>query len=256
MNETELRVVCKSCGAEVSPYVTECPYCGARVRKRAPKLERRDGGLEASKTKRELRQERRRERKARRSARIAGRPLVTWALILIPAVALLVRIASGGDLEAFGAVVVPFDSGPWRFLTAQFTYLSVGYLFAVALALAIFAPGLERRLGSPATGLLLVGAGALGTVGAWAVEEQVGTFGVIAGGNGMALAAIAAWFVIRRPEANRLGEDVDSIGVLVCAAVILLLPVVVESADFWSGVTGGAVGALAGVVAARALGRS
>jgi hypothetical protein len=79
---------------------------------------------------------------------------------------------------------------------------------------------------------------------------------VIAGGNGMALAAIAAWFVIRRPEANRLGEDVDSIGVLVCAAVILLLPVVVESADFWSGVTGGAVGALAGVVAARALGRS
>ena len=24
----ELSVVCKSCGSEVSPYVTECPYCG------------------------------------------------------------------------------------------------------------------------------------------------------------------------------------------------------------------------------------
>jgi len=256
MNETELRVVCKSCGAEVSPYVTECPYCGSRVRKRAPKLERRDGGLEATRTRRELRQGRRRERKEKRQARIAGRPLVTYALILIPAVALLVRIASGGDLEAFGAVVVPFDSGPWRFLTAQFAYLSVGYLFAVSLALAIFAPDLERRLGSPATAVLLVACGALGTVGAWAIEEQTGTFGAIAGGNGMALGAIAAWFVIRRPEATRLDEDLDSIGVLVCAAVILLLPVVVESAGFWSGITGGAIGALAGVVAARTLAKA
>ena len=29
----------RSCGAEVSPYITECPYCGTRLRKRAPKLE-------------------------------------------------------------------------------------------------------------------------------------------------------------------------------------------------------------------------
>ena len=36
----DLFVVCKNCGSEVSPYVTECPYCGQRVRKRAPKIER------------------------------------------------------------------------------------------------------------------------------------------------------------------------------------------------------------------------
>src|SRR3954447_16467469 len=36
----ELFVVCKNCQSEVSPYVTECPYCGHRVRKRAPKIER------------------------------------------------------------------------------------------------------------------------------------------------------------------------------------------------------------------------
>ncbi|MEX1220466.1 MAG: rhomboid family intramembrane serine protease [Solirubrobacterales bacterium] len=252
MNETKLRVVCKSCGAEVSPYVTECPYCGARVRKRAPRLERRDGGIEATRTRRELRHEKRRQRKEKRQARIAGRPVVTWALILIPAAALLVRVASGGDLEAFGAVAVPFESGPWRFLTAQFAYLNVGYLFVVSLALAIFAPGLERKLGIPATAVLLVACGALGTMGAWAIEEQTGTFGVIAGGNGMALGAIAAWFVVYRQEATRLDEELDSIGVLVSATVILLLPVVIESADFWSAITGGAIGALAGVVAARA----
>jgi membrane associated rhomboid family serine protease len=240
----------------VSPYVTECPYCGARVRKRAPKLERRDGGIEAKKSRSELRQEKRQERRQKRQARFEGRPVATLALILIPAIALIVRIASGGDLTGFGAVIVPFESGPWRFLTAQFAYLSVGYLFAVALALAVFAPGLERRLGSVTAAILLVACGALGTMGAWAIEEQTGTLGVIAGGNGMALGAIAAWYSIRRPEAERLDEDLDSIGVLVCAVVILLLPLVVDSADVWSGLTGGAVGALAGIVAARALARS
>src|SRR5207248_8610004 len=36
----DLFVICKSCGSEVSPYITECPYCGNRLRKRAPKLDR------------------------------------------------------------------------------------------------------------------------------------------------------------------------------------------------------------------------
>ena len=36
----DLFVVCKNCGSEVSPYITECPYCGSRLRKRAPKLDR------------------------------------------------------------------------------------------------------------------------------------------------------------------------------------------------------------------------
>ena len=39
----DLFVVCKNCGSEVSPYITECPYCGTRLRKRAPKLE--SGGV-------------------------------------------------------------------------------------------------------------------------------------------------------------------------------------------------------------------
>ena len=36
----DLFVVCKQCGSEVSPYITECPYCGYRLRRRAPKLPR------------------------------------------------------------------------------------------------------------------------------------------------------------------------------------------------------------------------
>ena len=73
MAETELSVVCKSCGAEVSPYVTECPYCGTRLRKRAPKLERHGDELQA----RETRRARRRRRAAERRER-ASRLLASW----------------------------------------------------------------------------------------------------------------------------------------------------------------------------------
>lgn len=247
MSETELRVVCKSCGAEVSPYVTECPYCGARVRKRAPKLERTGGGLEAKKSRRE----KRRERQAGKATLVTtARPWATVALILVPAVAMLVRVASGGGFDTFGALVVPFDSEWWRFLTAPFAYLSVGYLFAVSLAVVMFAPGLERRLGSVATLVLLIACGSLGMFAAYGVEEQRGVLEVISGGNGLALGAIAAWFVVLRNESKAFeDEGPDVIGTLVCVAVILLLPVVVESANVWSGIAGGAVGALAGLAA-------
>ena len=41
----DLFVVCKQCGSEVSPYITECPYCGHRLRRRAPDLPReKDAG--------------------------------------------------------------------------------------------------------------------------------------------------------------------------------------------------------------------
>lgn len=250
MSETELRVVCKSCGAEVSPYVTECPYCGTRVRKRAPKLERRNGGLEAKKSRREKRRERQARKAAKESVSYGARPWATGLVILVPAIAMLVRIGTGGDFDTFGALVVPFDSGWWRFLSAPFAYLSVGYLFAVSLAVAMFAPGLERRLGSVATLILLVACGSLGMLAAYGVEDQRGVLEVVSGGNGMALGVIAAWFVVRRHESRALGEDgPDPIGVLVCVAVILLLPVVVETANVWSGLAGGAVGALAGLAA-------
>ncbi len=257
MSETQLRVICKSCRTEVSPYVTECPYCGARVRKRAPKLERRDGGFEAKKSRRELRQERRRDRKTKRRERLSATPLATTtlplattALILAPAVALLIHIASGGELAGFGALVVPEADEWWRFLTAPFAYGDVGYLFAVGLALAIFAPGIERRIGSIATLILLIACGSLGALIGWTVEDQTSSFAVIAGGNGMALGAVGAWWMLARREALERDEELDSIGVIVCAAVILLLPLVIESASFWAAPAGGAVGLAAGMTAA------
>lgn len=247
MSETELSVICKNCGSEVSPYVTECPYCGTRLRKRAPKLERRGDGLEASEPR----------RRRRRMPRLGGakfsvsadRPYATIAVILGSAILLVVQQATGYALGSFGGIVVPFQEEWWRYLAAPFSYGQVGYLFVVSLALAIFSTGVERRLGTLPTAALLLACGSLGMLAATAAAGG-DTIAVIAGGNGMALGAIAAWFVIRRAEVRgAIGEDFDTIGVAVCAVVVILLPLFVPVADIFAGLGGGVIGALAGLMA-------
>jgi membrane associated rhomboid family serine protease/DNA-directed RNA polymerase subunit RPC12/RpoP len=248
MSETELSVICKNCGSEVSPYVTECPYCGARLRKRAPKLERRGDGLEA-------RQPRKRRRRAPRPGVPSfdvseERPYATIAVILASAALLLIQKATGYGLISFGGLIVPWEGDWWRYLSAPFAYVDVGYLFVVALGLAIFGTGLERRLGTLRTFVLLIACGALGMVVGGFVADAQDELTVIAGGNGMALGALAAWFVVRRAETRgTIGEEYDRVAVGVAAAVLIALPLFVETADFFTGIAGGAVGALAGMAA-------
>ena len=246
MSETELSVICKNCGSEVSPYVTECPYCGARLRKRAPKLERRDGALEAQRP-------RRRRRVIPRpsfSAHAADRPYATLTVILASAILLIVQKASDNPLSTFGGLLIPLEGEWWRYLTAPFAYVSVGYLFVVGLGLAIFGTGVERRLGTGPTAILLLACGALGMLAAGTVAEARDEITVIAGGSGMALGALAAWFAMRRSEAHgAIYEEYDVIGVIVAAVVLIVLPVFVPSADYVSCLVGGAVGGRAGLAA-------
>jgi membrane associated rhomboid family serine protease len=242
MSETELSVICKNCGSEVSPYVTECPYCGARLRKRAPKLERKPrrgpGGRLF------------RVKLRGRSAAGPQRPYATLAAILASAVLLLVEVASGASLASVGGLTVPLHDEWWRLFTAPFAYVDVGYLFVVALGLVIFAAGVERRLGTTATAVLLLACGSLGMLAASGVASAQGDVVVIAGGNGMALGAVAAWFALRRAEAHgAVDQDYDPIGVVVAAAVLLALPIFESTADVFAGLAGGAVGALAGLAA-------
>src|SRR6187200_3534124 len=128
MSETELSVICKNCGSEVSPYVTECPYCGTRLRKRAPKLERRGDALEAKPRRRKrLRLPGRRQREATATFR----PYATITVILVSAALLLLLKATGGAIDAYGGLIVPLEDQCWRFFTAPFAYTDVGYLFVV-----------------------------------------------------------------------------------------------------------------------------
>jgi len=248
MSETELSVICKNCGSEVSPYVTECPYCGTRLRKRAPKLERRGDGLEAQRPRRRRLHLPRRSKKS--GAPRPFRPYVTLAVILGSAILLLIQKASGDSLSTFGGLITPVEGEWWRLFTAPFAYVDVGYLFVVAVGLAIFSTAVERRLGSVPTAVLLLACGVLGMLAASGVANAQDDFSVIAGGNGMALGAVAAWFALRRAEAHgAIDEEYDVIGVVVAAAVLIALPLFAPTADFVACLVGGAVGGLAGVAA-------
>jgi membrane associated rhomboid family serine protease len=244
----ELSVVCKSCGSEVSPYVTECPYCGARLRKRAPKLQRSGEGLEA-------RTPRRRRRLRFGRARVESfdmaRPYATIAVIAASAVLILVQRATDKSLLDLGAIAGPVGSEWWRYLTAPFAYMDIGYLFVVGVALVLFAPTLERRLGSVATLLLLIACGALGMLAADGVYSATGDLLFTSGGNGMALGALSAWSAVRYSETrSAVDDDFDVIGVAVAAAVLLLLPAFESDANVVAGLGGALVGGLAGFAAA------
>jgi membrane associated rhomboid family serine protease/DNA-directed RNA polymerase subunit RPC12/RpoP len=253
VSSPELSVVCKNCGEEVSPYVTECPYCGTRLRKRAPKLELRDDEL----TPRQSRRTRRRQARAQRTDRLAERPYAVIAAILIPALIVLLRVASPSlDTFGLGGILGPVGGDWWRYLAAPFIYPDIGYLFVASVGIAIFGVAVEQRLGMIPTAILIIACGALGMVAADAMETAFAPRNDIlfaAGGNGIALGLLAAWAVIRGAEVrSRPGEDVEVVGAAVAAAVLILLPVVDDYANVFAGLGGALVGAACGFGAAFA----
>ena len=253
MSSPELSVVCRSCGEEVSPYVTECPYCGTRLRKRAPKLELRGEEL----TPKQSRRARRRQARAQRTDRITERPYAVLAAILIPAAIVLIRVASASlDTFGLGGILGPVGDEWWRYLTAPFIYPDVGYLFVASVGIAMFGVPVEQRLGTIPTAILIIACGALGMVVADAMETAFAPANDVlfaSGGNGIALGLLAAWAVIRGAEArSNSDEDVEVIGAAVAAAVLILLPLVDDFANVFAGLGGALVGAACGLVAVYA----
>jgi membrane associated rhomboid family serine protease len=272
MSAPELSVVCKNCGSEVSPYVTECPYCGQRLRKRAPELEREGDGIQVRRSRRQKRriakQIKRDERRAggeTRGPRLAAiseagigeRPVATIAALLIPAVLLVVARAIPLSFSDTGAIVGPVGDQVWRYVTAPFAYVDVGALLVIGGAIAIFGTAVERRIGTLMTATLILACGTTGMLVADAVSTAgLGGFLIAAGGNGVALGLLGAWLMLWRAEAKgTFAEPLDTIGVSVVAVVLLLLPLVEETADPVAGVAGGLIGVLLGQLAAsRGLG--
>jgi membrane associated rhomboid family serine protease len=260
----ELSVVCKSCGSEVSPYVTECPYCGTRLRKRAPKLDRKGGELSAREPKRRRLRPRMPKLSRPRVSVAADRPYATIALIAAPAILILVIRAMDRPLVDFGAIAYPAANGPlgeawWHYLAAPFVYNDIGYLFVVGCGIALFGSALERRLGTIATLLLAVACGALGMLAADGIETAVAGNGhliVALGGNGIALGLLCAYALIRAAEVRAFAyEEVEVIGIAIAATVILALPLVVDDANVFAGIGGAVVGGLAGLVASYGVSR-
>jgi membrane associated rhomboid family serine protease len=243
----DLFVVCKKCGSEVSPYITECPYCGTRLRKRAPKLER--GGV----PKEPKASRRRRPTLGRlKPGEIPGirgdrRPYATISLVLA---ALIVTLgARAGLWSTIDMVLLSTNTDEYyRTVTTLFVYGSTGYEIVALGAIFLFGWLLERRHGAWATLLVFFAAGAGGMFLAIAGDDVV----VARGGNGAALGLLAAW-AMRDVLGRRRGleDDSDLLGALAIAAVLILLPLATEEASALAGLGGGLIGVVLGVVLAR-----
>ncbi|MFP5363151.1 MAG: rhomboid family intramembrane serine protease [Thermoleophilia bacterium] len=264
MSSPDLFVVCKNCQAEVSPYITECPYCGTRLRKRAPRIERPDAPVKPQK--RGPRGARRSRGQAKapkapgnvrglgrlRSGEIPGispdelrRPYATMVLVALSfGLWLLLAFYVRADFA-----VSALEGDPWRFFTAAFLNDGIAAQFAAVVGLGLFGSLIERRHGPVVVVVLfaLCGPGALATAAAIDVES------LVFGSHGAALGLLCAWLVpVLLERRDRDGDDAaDLLGVLVIAAVLLLVPLLSQGSAV-AGIVGGAFGATAGLALAAA----
>jgi membrane associated rhomboid family serine protease len=243
----DLFVVCKKCGSEVSPYITECPYCGTRLRKRAPKIDRRAGDAAP--------------RSPRRMPRPTLTPLRTGEIPGIrgdafgrpnATIAILV-------LSLFGFLVLPFvadrdlglvdlHSEAWKFVVPAFVYPNAWYQLAVLLTIGIFGWRLELRHGPLLVIALFLACG----LGGNAIAAAVGADDFIFGAPGAALGLLAAWALPDVQRARRgVEHDGDLIGTAVLGVVVAVMPAVTWGASAIATFSGLVLGFLAGLMLLR-----
>lgn len=241
----DLFVICKSCGSEVSPYITECPYCGNRLRKRAPKLDRQGRPTERV-GRRQPAQLSRLRRGEIPGIRHDAHPYATIVLLGLGFVGCLVWRTNAVRLDEL-AVNGDLGGHIWRIFTAPFTYDNTGYAFVALAAIALFGTLLERRHGFIVVSALFL----LGSVAGAELARQASTHTAI-GGNGGALALLTAWAL---PDllAARAGREIDGdlLGTALIAVVLLLMPLAVTDASWVADGTGVIAGLVIGYPLAR-----
>jgi membrane associated rhomboid family serine protease len=243
----DLFVICKSCGAEVSPYITECPYCGNRLRKRAPKIDR-EGRVSQRKRRRPPSAALPRLRRGEiPGIRAESRPYATIGLVGLGVVGCLIwrpGFVSVHQLAVYGKP----GSHWWRLLSAPFIYTNNVYAFVVLTTIMLFGWLLERRHGRAVPIALFV----LGGVGGIAAAAAAYPVPIVMGANGAALAMLCAWAI---PDllALRAGEEIegDLIGAGVIAAAVALMPLAVTESSWIAGAIGVIVGVGVGFPLAR-----
>jgi membrane associated rhomboid family serine protease len=254
----ELFVVCKNCRSQVSPYITECPYCGQRLRKRAPKIERdgdpgprkRRGGPKRP----SLGPLRTGEIPGIRADEF-GKPKVTIALVAIAALWWLATIPLRDD--GIRLVIDPLGQW-WQVLTAPFVNANGWYQFAALGAIGIYGWVLERRYGPVPVLLVWL----LSASGGMAIVKLVDQGSAVAfsgapyavGASGGALGLLCAWAVpvlLGRRRRGDSDDDADMIATGVIFALLALMPAARGEISALATVSGIVIGSLCGLVLAR-----
>jgi membrane associated rhomboid family serine protease len=249
VSEPDLFVVCKSCGSEVSPYVTECPYCGQRVRKRAPRIDKE--GPAREKPRRAARAQRLPRLRRGEIPGIAPevRPYATIAILLVIAAMAVVSRVSFETTLALGLYGDPAGEW-WRLATTALVHAgavvntNLGFLFVAMVPTAIFGTLLERRFGAVAMVAVFVLSGAAGA----ALCVAFASYPAV-GAAGAAMGLLCAWLVDDR-RALRRGDDRenDLIGVYVIAAALALLSLAEPGANIIATAGGALAGSLMGAL--------
>jgi membrane associated rhomboid family serine protease len=244
----DLFVICKSCGSEVSPYITECPYCGNRLRKRAPKIDR-EGRVTQRRRKRPPTPALPRLRRGEiPGIRAESHPYATITLVVLGLLGCLLWRTSVAHFAQIAVIGKPTGQW-WRVVSATFIYNNTGYAFATLLAIALYGWLLERRHGPIAVIVLFLLAGVGGT--ALTAFVSTGAF-VVVGGLGAALAMLIVWALPDVLTLRSGGEiDGDLLGTAAFALVLVLMPLAVDTASWVSAGVGIVVGLVVGLPLAR-----
>jgi membrane associated rhomboid family serine protease len=254
----ELFVVCKNCRSQVSPYITECPYCGQRLRKRAPKIER---GGEGARPKKRRAAPKRPSLGPLRTGEIPGirgdefaKPRATIALVAVAALWWLATIPLRD--EGVRLVIDPLGEW-WQVLTAPLINANGWYQFAALGAIGIFGWLLERRHGPVPMLLvwLLSASGGMAVVKLADVGPQAFSGEPYAvGASGGALGLLCAWAVpvlLARRRRGDMDDDADMIAVGVIFVLLAAMPAARDEVSAVATAAGIVIGALCGLVLAR-----
>lgn len=219
-----LRTICPECQTPM-PVGVICPECLADQRKAAS----------ANVTR----------MPRRRAAGLDGKPIVTYALVIVTSVFYLIGLIPGiglyvRDLLAFYAPLAYVQ--PWRLLTVTLVHASIFHIAFNMLALWALGRSLEPLLGRWRFLTLYV----LSALGGSVLTALLAPNTWVVGASGAVWGLLGAMFIIGR----HLGANVTAIAVLLgINLVITFLP---GSNIAWQAhIGGGLVGALIGVIFAR-----
>ncbi len=142
------------------------------------------------------------------------------------------------------AIIGPLHGDWWKLFSSQFVYVNGLFAFVTLVAVGIFGWLLERRHGPGVVLALFLGAGATGALVAVAVYPEP----IVNGGNGGALALLAAWAAADLASARRGSHyEGDLLGTAAIAVLLLVMPWAQGEGSWLAGVTGGALGLTLGL---------
>ncbi len=251
MAEPELFVVCGNCGSEVSPYVTECPYCGHRLRKRAPDIKSIHKREQKARQRAEAanggggRRSRRRQAREVPAYLRSARPPIGITIFIVSAIALSLAVRVNGFPTLDMVVVGGLNGQPWQFVTAPLVHFGFGFGFVCLLGCAIFGTALEHRFGAVETLTVALVCGAVGV----GFELLLAAAPVASGANGIALGLLACWLTVVTVREDL--RDADLYGLVAVGVLLLTMPLATDEASIWVATGGLIAGCACGFVLTR-----